>query len=240
MQLERKHLRDKIERFIESKIITGQSQPVGLGWSLWEDFSLSREDFLVFLNDDTIGVYLLKRTGQHYAFRAIVLNSVGIYPELADLVFKSKSNGLLHRYKGALIISGTYIGELTPDRFDKDDIDSLITVIELSDCETAKAFLIHDSERIRLEAYNKIGILNCADLMIKDKSPAIRVTACEHLPHNDPMFEIIMSDRSKWVFAIVLKKIDKKHIPMMLGSKHLKHKFIKIILDKRLSGLENL
>lgn len=231
-------IRDKINNFIKSQTPRGQTVPTGIGWSLWSDFSLKKEDAIDFLSDKKMSNFLLKKTGTHYAYRAILLNSIENNPELARIVFSSDKSSHLSNFKSILIRDGIYSGEISEYLFGSDDPEFLIEIIKLLDTTTATLFLSHKLERIRLEAYMKIGILSCAEMMSKDKSASIRATLCSHLPYYHPIFESMMNDRSKWVFTTVLKKIDKKHIPMMLGSKHLKQKFVKTILDKRLANLE--
>jgi hypothetical protein len=232
-----KNLKDKIEFFIRSHTPKGSKYPIGVGWSLWDKFSLSREDAETFLTNSLFYNFVSKKAGSHYAYRAVVLGLITSHPSLSGTIFASKKGSPLFGFKATAILNGMYEGTLTKELFGPDDADAKVQFIRTCSIDDAKSFLKDPFDKVRAEAYHRIGLLSCAEEMAKDKSSKIRAIICQNLPHGHPALNLMMNDRSKWVFYSVLQKIDKKQIPLMLGSRHLKESFIKSALNKRMSNL---
>lgn len=232
-----KKLKNRIESFIRSNTPKGSKQPVGIGWSLWQNFNMSKVEASVFLSDGSFYSFISKKSGSHYAYRSIVLGLITDYPSLSEIIFASKKGSPLFGFKATLILNGMHEGELTKELFGPDDADAKVQFIKVCSIEDAKTFLKDPFDKVRVEAYYRIGLLACAEEMAKDKSSKIRAIICQHLPHGHPALNQMKNDRSKWVFSLTLQKIDKRQIPLMLGSKHLKESFTKSILNKRMNNL---
>ncbi len=233
---ESKILTKKLTEFIKSKTPTGQTKPPGLGWTLWDEFHFNLVDAKIFLSDEGFERYMHNLCGTRYARKAIILNALRDFPALSDIVFAVSKKSKLHEFKVTIVKEGLYEGSLDSKKFLYGDDDAAVAFIRISDAEVAKTFIKNISEKIRLEAYYKIGVIECAEMMAKDKSVSIRSVIANSLPYGHDALKIMMDDRSKYVYGTVLRKIDKQHIPMMLGSHHLKEKFVKLILDKRLES----
>ena len=155
---------------------------------------------------------------------------------LSEVIMSSKKGSRLAEYKTTVIRGGVYKGKMDTLFLESDDVAAIAEYVKICDIESAKLFLKNPSDKVRLEAYHRVGILSCAEEMAKDKSAKIRAMICQFLPYEDPILNIMKNDRSKWVFSSVLKKIEKGQIPMMLGSPHLKEGFVSSILKKRMSN----
>jgi hypothetical protein len=232
-----KNLKNKIESFIRTNTPKGSKNPIGIGWSLWQRFNMSKEEGKVFLSNESFYSFVSKKSGTQYAYRAIVLLLITDHPSLSQIIFSSKKESPLFGFKAAAISNGMYEGTLTRELFGKDDADAKVQFIKTCSIDDAKTFLKDPFDKVRVEAYYRIGLLACAEEMSKDKSSKIRAIICQNLPHSHPALNQMKNDRSKWVFSLVLQKIDKRQIPLMLGSKHLKESFIKSILNKRMNNL---
>jgi hypothetical protein len=230
-------LKTKIESFIRSNTPKGSKHPVGIGWSLWQNFNMSKEEGITFLSNSSLSTFILKKSGSQYAYRSIVLELINSHPSLSDFIFASKKQSPLFGFKATAILNGMYEGKLSKELFGPDDCDAKVQFIKVCSIEDAKTFLKDPFDKVRVEAYHRVGLLSCAEEMAKDKSSKVRAIICQHLPHGHPTLNLMMNDRSKWVYSLVLQKIDKKQIPMMLGSRHLKESFIKSVLNKRMSNL---
>lgn len=229
-------LKNKIETFIRSNTPKGAKHPVGVGWSLWQNFNMSKEEGVTFLSNSCFYSFVIKKSGSHYAYQTIVLDLVATHPTLSELIFSAKKQSPLFGFKANIITNGIYEGELTRELFGPDDADAKAHFVKICSIENAKTFLKDPSDKVRVEAYHRVGLLSCAEEMARDKSAKIRAIICQNLPHGHPALTIMMNDRSKWVYSLVLQKIDKRQIPMMLGSKHLKESYIKSILNKRMNN----
>ena len=56
-----KNLKNKIESFIRSNTPKGSKSPVGIGWSLWQRFNMSKEEGKVFLSNESFYSFVSKK-----------------------------------------------------------------------------------------------------------------------------------------------------------------------------------
>lgn len=109
-------------------------------------------------------------------------------------------------------------------------------VLEISNPEDCDKFLSSDYDKVKLAAYKKLGPLKHLDKMVSDPHAVIRSYAISILSPGDKLLAKFINDRSQYIFCEALQKISSEHIPMMLGSSHLKKKRAKEILNQRLAG----
>jgi len=230
-------LKEKISRYITSLTPKGSKYPIGVGWSIWNSFDISKDECLTLFTDKSFSRFISAKTGSAYAFRAVVLHGVSLHPELATEILSADKKSNLFPYKQSVISGGLYVDKIDPSVFKDYDNVAKVEYLKVCPSEEVERFLKDPSDKVRMEAYHRKGMLSCAEEMSKDKSAKIRASICLVLPHSNPILENMIHDRSKWVFYSVLKKVDKSKIPMMLGSRHLKESFINSILQKRMSNL---
>jgi hypothetical protein len=231
------NLKNKIAAYIKISTPKGSRYPVGAGWSLWNDFIISKEEGETYLLDPSFQKFMSLKTGTAYAHRALLSHVVSIHPSLSSHILSSKKDSHLYTHKGRIISNGIYDYELDYTSFSDCDVFAKVEYLKICPIDKVDIFLKDPSDKVRIEAYNRKGLLSCADEMIKDKSAKVRATICQVLPYNHPALEKLINDRSKWVFYSVLKKIDKTKLPMVLGSRHLKESFINLVLKKRMNHL---
>lgn len=232
-----KDLKQKIESFIKRLTPSGAKYPVGIGWSIWNSFSISKDEAQILFEEKTFPGFFLKKTGTHFSYRAMVLHALSIHPELGNIVLSFDKKSPIFPYKTNIISSGLYEGKIDPDVFKDFDSPSKVEYLKICPSDGVERFLKDPSDKVRIAAYNRMGMLSCAEEMSKDKSAKVRIAICEALPHGHLALNNMIHDRSKWVFYSVLKKVDKSKIPLMLGSRHLKDGFIKSVLTKRMNNL---
>lgn len=232
-----KDLKDKICEFVTANTPKKAKYAKGLGWSLWARFIMTKEESEIFISDPLIEAFFTSIAGTWQSYHSMVIDSITLYPELSNIILCAGQDSHLASYnlKSHIIEMGLYKAPL-PSADLLFEPEAILSLIRASPINEAKKFLSNNNERIRLEAYNRIGFLDCAEQMVRDSSAKIRALICQHLPCGDPRFKPMMDDRSKLVFSAVLRKIDKGEIPMMLGSKHLKDSTISDILNKRMTS----
>lgn len=231
------NLKFKIDDFIKKQTPKGAKYPPGGSWSIWNTFSISREEAETLFSEKSFSKFLHTKTGTPYAFRAVVLHAVALHPELSEKILIADTKSPLFPFKGVVISTGLYVKDVDPDLFKDYDNVAKTEYLKICSSDKVERFLKDPSDKVRIAAYNRMGMLSCADQMTKDKSAKVRTAICQVLPYGHPALENLIHDRSKWVFYSVLKKVDTSKIPLMLGSRHLKDGFINSILKKRMSNL---
>jgi hypothetical protein len=232
MKTASKDLKEKIANFIRINTPKGAKMPLGIGWSLWNSFSMTEDESRTFLEDESFFDWIYKKCGTMYTYRSIATNSLEAYPELSKIVLNSKSKKL-SQLKPVIINQGLYKDILSEEIINLEpEVKS--EYIKICDISDVHCFLNDKNDKVRIEAYKRIGVISSADKMIKDKSAKVRLFICQVLPYGHPAFELLINDRSKWVFAFVARKINKGKIPLLLGSRHISDPFISSILKKRM------
>jgi hypothetical protein len=232
-----KNLKEKISRFIKNGTKTGSRYPVGIGWSFWNDLPLTKEEGEVLMLDKSFSKFINSKGGSYFAYRALVFSTINLHPSLSIHILTADQKNPLYPYKSNIISSGLYDYNIDPDIFKDHDSSAKAEYLKICPINEVDRFLKDPSDKVRIEAYNRLGLLACAEQMAKDKSAKVRASICQALPHNHSALSLMMNDRSKWVFYSVIRKIDKSKIPLMLGSRHLKEGFIQSVLKKRMSNL---
>lgn len=232
-----RNLKNKIDSFIKRHTTKGSRFPVGVGYSIWNNFIVSKEDGECYLLDKTFIKFMNIKCGTTYAYRAFLNHIISIHPSLSAHILSSDKKSHLYSYKSQIISNGIYDFEIDPSQFDQGDVSAKIEYLKICPIEKVDSFLKDPSDKVRIEAYNRRGLLSCVDEMTSDKSAKVRAAICQVLPYNHPALDKLINDRSKWVFYSALKKIDKTKLPLVLGSKHLKESFINLVLQKRMNHL---
>ena len=109
-------------------------------------------------------------------------------------------------------------------------------ILELANPEDCTPFLTSSHDKVKLFAYKKLGPMKYLDQMISDPHAMIRSYAISIISPGDSRLAGFIDDRSEYIFCEALSKISADLIPMMLGSRHLKKKRAKGILNQRLAG----
>ena len=231
------NLKIKISDFIKKNTPKGAKYPHGGSWSMWNSFDLSKDETDILFSEKSFSKFLHNKTGTPYAFRAVVLHAISLHPDLSIKILESDGKSPLFPFKNVVISTGLYSKEIDPNIFKDYDHIAKSEYLRICPTDMVERFLKDPSDKVRIAAYNRMGMLSCAEQMTKDKSAKVRTAICQVLPYGHPALENLIHDRSKWVFYSVLKKVDKSKIPMMLGSRHLKDGFINSVLKKRMSNL---
>jgi hypothetical protein len=235
--LKTQELKEKIVRTLKTSTPKGSRYAPGASWSVWNTFVISKEEGELYLKDKSFLKFMATKCGTPYAYSALLIHIISIHPSLSIHILNSDKKSHLYHYKAKVILNGLYDYEINPSMFNDSDVAAKTEYLRVCPIDEVKLFLKDQSDKVRIEAYNRMGLLSCAEEMTKDKSARVRAAICHVLPCNHPALNNLINDRSKWVFASVLKKIDKSKIPMMLGSRHLKESFVNLALNKRMSNL---
>jgi hypothetical protein len=232
-----KNLKNKIDSFIKRQTPKGAKYPTGIGYSLWNNFTISKEDGEIYLLDKSFIKFMNTKSGTLYAYRSLLNHILSIHPSLSIHVLSSDKKSHLYSHKPQIISHGIYDFEIDSSLFGSDDAAAKVEYLKICPIEKVESFLKDPSDKVRIEAYNRKGLLSCIEEMTSDKSAKVRATICNALPYNHPALNKLINDRSKWVFYSALKKIHKSKLPLVLGSKHLKEGFINLVLQKRMNNL---
>jgi len=179
------------------------------------------------------------RSWVSWAVSGVVNNWVMINPSLAKKIILAPSvhESVKYFISNKSIVSIDILIELVKNgsinSFPEHMQMKLLEVLNPEDCTV---FLQSSYDKVKLFAYKKLGPLKYLDDLISDPHAMIRSYAISIISPGDKRLAGFIDDRSEMIFCEALSKISSEHIPMMLGSRHLKKRRAKGILNQRLAG----
>jgi len=92
--------------------------------------------------------------------------------------------------------------------------------------------------KIREVVFSRLGTVECLDEMLDDKTKDIRVQAVHLAPMGYSRLSKMTKEISGAVFSVLIDKINISSIPMLLGNRNMKNKWIAKRLQARLDSGE--
>lgn len=119
----------------------------------------------------------------------------------------------------------------------KDSCDLQLVAARVCSFDNLQVIKKSPYEKVRLEAYKRLGPMQYIDEMLVDKSRHVRSLAAEWMPTNYEVPTKSLSDRAYWSFSKILEKVSINQIPMLLGNANLrKNKSMVEVLQSRLDS----
>jgi len=119
----------------------------------------------------------------------------------------------------------------------KDSYDLQLVAAKVCSFDNLQVMKKSTCEKVRLEAYKRLGPMEHLDEMLMDKSRHVRSFAAEWMPANYEVPTKSLSDRAYWSFSKILEKVSISQVPMLLGNANLrKNKHMVEVLQSRLDS----
>lgn len=119
----------------------------------------------------------------------------------------------------------------------KQSYDLQMVAVKVCSIDNLQVMKKSPHEKVRLEAYKRLGPMEYLDEMLVDKSRHVRSLAAEWMPTNYEVPAKALSDRAYWSFVKILEKVSLNQIPMLLGNSNLKKsKSMVAMLQNRLDS----
>ena len=203
---------------------------------IWEDFLLTEESYKLFFSlSDRLS--LLRKTIKSgiytdSIFYSIFKTAICLYPSLSRIILSSK-NKEDSKMKYWMIANGLYKGDIL-DLLDTFDSVALSCYVEICDLSELEKFKKNKYEAVRYIVFERLGMIQNWESIVKDRSSRLRKRLCLALPFHHHAFQKMIGEKSKNVFLIVAEKIEESFLPILLTNKLSKEEDIKKIIDKRI------
>ena len=228
MKINSKNLEKKLDEWLRQKI---RSEPP----------SLSREELLLAIEESWIFTKIVKSWYFTYPYISLISFNLEKNIDLSDFILK-KDSSYTHLFdlKTHIIKTGLYNYNLKISEFYESlNKQAKIELIKISRDDVAKKAILEKDQDIRLAGYLKLGVSNYLDQMLKDKAAQVRKTAMESVPYFDPKINLLINERSKYVFVQVINKIEKKNLPLLLANSNMKEGYVRNMFNSRIKRMEN-
>lgn len=98
-------------------------------------------------------------------------------------------------------------------------------------------FKNHKSKNIRLIVYQRLGVENCFEEMLKDKDRNVRLEALNYAPRDHEALSCLYGDRSKYVVQKLIKLISRDKAIFLLGNGKIQNnKHLQEALRDKING----
>jgi hypothetical protein len=104
---------------------------------------------------------------------------------------------------------------------DKRSYDLQKIAVTISSLEVVKKLTKSNYDKVRAEAYKRLGPAEYLDEMLVDKSRHVRAIAASWIPMGYTVPQKALLDRAYWSFTLIADKVSVDQIPMLLGNKNL-------------------
>ncbi len=167
-----------------------------------------------------------------------ILTSVILkYRHRSDDILKESNVGLL---KQIIISKGLYSDIAVLDQIartstgpEQEVAAHYCSVEALRDIKEAK------SAKVRKIVFQRLGPVECLDIMLKDKKADIREEGVRMAPFGYEMLNDMTKEIARGPFSELVGKISSEYLPMLLANRNLKNKWISNKLQSRLITEEN-
>jgi hypothetical protein len=163
---------------------------------------------------------------------------VGERPSISNEILKINLKEL-DEVKSFIIRFGLYDNSIkVNDIYDLLDKRAKLDLIFISDSIIAKKAITDKEPDIRMAAFQRLGFITMLSKMLEDPSARIRKKAVELIPMGDQRLDSLTLEKSKFVFQDIVRKIDKKNLPMLLANRNIDDAEIKNVFNRRMANLE--
>jgi len=209
----------------------------GRSYANLDNFCLDPEEFITLIRHKSLASKITKSLNENYItiIYASFRNNAELYAQYYEEILRSNDSVINERFKITLCDAG-FVGGfgILNEWLKSDKADLSRYAAEHCPFSQVEVALSSRDTRTRLIAYKRMGIEECMDRMLKDKSKDIRAAAAKFLKPGDPRLVELAADRASDVIKIIARKLDKSTITSLLKNKKtFDNKHIMKILQNR-------
>jgi hypothetical protein len=214
-----------------------------LGKAGWQAADKEIQEYIVMLDEDTFDhVFLEKDVYQNLLSKAginswladkFLLAAISKYNHKSDRVLKEST---VYRAKELILSRGLYSDVSALDyvaRNDKGEVQyvaaQFCSIDALRDIVGAK------STKVRKVVFQRLGPVECLDMMLEDKMAAIREEGVRMAPVGYKKLNDMTKEIARGPFSELIGKISSEYLPMLLANRNLGNKWVSTKLETRLS-----
>lgn len=181
-----------------------------------------------------------------------IMNKVGINTWVADkillaalLKYNHKSDRILkespiYRARELVLSRGLYSDVSVLDYVARND-EGEVQFIAAQFCsiEALRDIVNAKSTKVRKTVFQRLGPVECLDLMLSDKIADIRQDGVRMAPVGYERLNDMTKEIARGPFSELVGKISSEYLPMLLANRNLKNKWVSKMLEGRLSREDN-
>ena len=195
---------------------------------------ISEESFdQVFFDNNLLEDLFFKNGITYWQKNKVVWAFLVRYSHKADDLLKGASPSMV---KELLIEKGLYSDvSLIDDVASSCDGDVQVIAAQYCSVSTLRTLIESKNEKVRKIVFQRLGPVECLDLMLKDKRASIREEGVRLAPVGYGKLNSMTKEIARGPFSQLISKISSEYLPMLLANRNLKNTWISKRLEERLS-----
>jgi len=232
----------KVERLNNFSISLGELNKAG-----WRDSERVIREIIADLDEKTFDdIFFEKDVYQN------LINKVGLSSWVADKLLASmlykynyKSDEVLkkcsvHRAREIILSRGLYSDISVLDYVARNyEGEEQYVAAQFCSIEALRDITNAKSLKVRKVVFQRLGPVECLDLMLTDKMAEIREDGIRAAPMGYQKLNDMTKEIARGPFSELVEKISSEYLPMLLANRNLKNKWVSNALEGRLSREEN-
>ena len=181
-----------------------------------------------------------------------IMNKVGINTWVADkillaalLKYNHKSDRILkespiYRARELVLSRGLYSDVSVLDYVARNDEgEAQYVAAQFCSVDALRDITDAKSVKVRKIVFQRLGPVECLDLMLSDKMAEIREDGVRAAPIGYEKLNNMTKEIARGPFSELVGKISSEYLPMLLANRNLKNKWVSKMLESRLSREDN-
>jgi hypothetical protein len=181
-----------------------------------------------------------------------IMNKAGLSTWIADKVLLAaiykhnyKSDRILkectiYRARELILSRGLYSDASVLDYVARNDQGEVQYVAaQFCSVDALRDIIDAESAKVRKVVFQRLGPVECLDLMLSDKKADIRQEGVRMAPVGYEKLNDMTKEIARGPFSELVGKISSEYLPMLLANRNLKNKWISKMLEGRLSMEDN-
>ena len=198
-------------------------------------FSLSDESLIKLLTDKEVYRTFVKRVsaiGNKWYVATILGAQISRLKNVpVDILEKSLNDDIVIRLlRAGHFPDVSYINNVAKSRTG----EAQVYAAHYCDIDTLKEIRKSKNSKVRAVAYQRLGPVNYLDEMLSDRKKEVRIMGLEFAPVNYPFLSKMVGELSLEAFRVLINKVNINDIPLFLGNRNMKHRYVKSVVENRM------
>ena len=187
----------------------------------------------IFFDNNLLEGLFFKNGITYWQKNKVVWSFLVRYSHKADDLLKGPAPSLV---KELLIEKGLYSDvSLIDDVAKSSEDDAQVIAVQYCSVDALRTLIGSKNEKVRKIVFQRLGPVECLDLMLKDKRASIREEGVRLAPVGYEKLNSMTKEIARGPFSELISKLSSEYLPMLLANRNLKNTWISKKIEERLS-----
>jgi hypothetical protein len=191
----------------------------------------------IFYSEDVYQSYIQEANLTGWLADKVLFSAICKFSNKSDDILK---NSTIYKAKEIILSKGLYSDVSVLDYVARNDTGpAQYVAAQFCSIEALRDIVDSDCTKVRKIVFQRLGPVECLDLMLSDKIADIREEGVRMAPIGYEKLNSMTKEIARGPFSLLCSKISSEYLPMLLANRNLKNKWVSKTLQTRLSMEEN-